>query len=230
MFGTTKQDFYATPEQSKWDEKYNQHTLKVNFAASVWGFVFLVPPVWILSNQFFTTLNSIRGGYLEALFKIVETRKPLIAVTLLIVVIGLLSFIPLNRYIAKSKLALGERPAGAAYRVTHENYVNRIIKPIPFSIRRVNNELHVFRVSGLHPSGPAYDFKIERLTDKQPFYEPEYYYRITEQYNRFPMCTTIAGNSLYGMSDEQISWYFSTLISVALEDNTNYFMESSYSI
>lgn len=234
MFGIKKKDFYATPDQEKWDKKSNEQALMSNILAGVWAGVFLIPAIGILISKFSQLSNRGSSGYLAARNELIQTSGPIIFSCLAMIVIGLLLAIPLNRYIDRSKAALGIRPADASYKLTNERYMNRVIKHIPLTITKMNSEVNFFRVPPLYGQGPSYSFKIERLTRKQRFYEDEYIYRITENDNKFSMNITVEDSTFYGMCENQIVWCFSQYISCALEDNTDYFkapvMELSYVI
>lgn len=234
MFGIRKQDFHATPDQEKWDKKRNEQALMSNILAGLWAGVFLAPAIAILISKFSQLSATGSSGYLAARNELVRTSGPIIFTCLAMIVVGLLLAIPLNRYLDRTKKSLGTRPADASYKLTNERYMSRLIKHIPLTITKMNDNVHLFRVPALYGQAPSYNFKIERLTRQQRFYDDEYVYRITEKDNKFSMNITVEGNTFYGMCENQIVWCFSQYISCALEDNTDYFkepvMELSYSI
>lgn len=140
---------------------------------------------------------------------------------LVAIVLGMIS-IPFMRAVGWSEWALGERPA--------DDYKPREAKPVDVTIEQVNEDLRYFHVSGLYRPDENYTFKIERLTEKRAFRQPEYSYSITEKDNKIALQTTMDSSCYKGMSDAEITTSLIQYISFQLETNTNHFKELNFAI
>lgn len=140
---------------------------------------------------------------------------------LVAIILGMISQ-PFLQAVGWSEWGLGERPA--------DDYKPREAKPVDVTIEQVNEDLRYFHVSGLYRPDENYTFKIERLTEKRAFRQPEYSYSITEKGNKIALHSTMDSSCYKGMSDAEITTSLIQFISFQLETNTNHFKELNFAI
>jgi hypothetical protein len=216
----------TTPEvttyQAAWDERLKKHK---RFSRLVnYGFLALILGVTAWFGVEIFNKSSILASSADAAAKHDATSSGgalAAGFILAIILIGIAS-LPFFRAVGWSEWALGNRPSS--------DFKPREAKPIGVTIEHVNEDLRYFHVKGLYRPDEDYTIKVERLTNKGRFRQPEYSYKLSEKDNKFWLQSTYDSSYFREMTEPEITNYLVQIISFQLEDNTEHFKELDYAI
>jgi hypothetical protein len=224
MSDTVKIDPELVAERAAWDKKSRKATIGTFVFIGLFYAVVLGVMTWAVITYAvpgFSVLGSRANHDSQQIIDAKESVRHAQAIIFFTLIGTVALYWPLRLTARYFDFKLGYRPTG---------FKPREAKTIDVTIENVNEDVRYFHVSGLYRPDEDYTFKVERLTEKRLFRQPEYSYRISEKDNKIGLHYTMDSSCFKGMTDDEITKNLIQTISFQLEEKTDHFKELSYAI